>query len=106
MLDWTAVDEADLVVADGTLACLALARGKPVVMFGQSHPIEDEHNRPADGTEIRVPRYPVDYDDGPLDDLFHAACSGAGQDWKDEFAGGPFDKAAFLEAVARVPVAA
>ncbi len=100
MLDWSQIDQADLIVAEGTLACLALARGKPVVMFGQDLPRTDEHNRPSDsGPVVEVPRYPVDIDDANLDALIAAACMGAGQTWREEFVGGPFDRLAFLAAV-------
>ncbi len=99
MLDWAAVDRAELVVAEGTLACLAMARGKPVIMFGQDLEPTDEHSRPVRGPVIKVPRYPIDIDDGDLDELIDAACNGVGESWRHKFVGGPFDRAAFLNAV-------
>ncbi len=105
VVDWRWIDQADLVVADGTLACLALARGKPVVMFGQEvNRGLDEHNRPRTGTIVEWPRYPIDFDDAPLPELFTAACDDTGGWWRDQFVGGPFDKNAFLDALdARAP---
>lgn len=99
MLDWSQIDQADLVVAEGTLACLALARGKPVITFGQQFEPTDEHNRPSRGPVIRVPRYPVDIDDGPLDELVDGACIGLGEAWRRKFVGGPFDHETFLAAI-------
>lgn len=98
-VDWMEIDRADLVVADGTFACLALARGKPVIMFGQSLPSLDGHDRPRlDGNaRVRVPCYPVDFADGPLPDLFAAACADIGAGWREEYVGGPFDPAAFAD---------
>ncbi len=105
-VDWRWVDQADLVIADGTLACLAMARGKPVVMFGQAIPIEDENDRPHTGTEVRLPRYPVDFDDGPLPDLIEAACQDVGGWWREGFVGGPFDPDMLLNVLEKELVAA
>jgi hypothetical protein len=106
LVDWRWVDQADLVVAEGTLACLALARGKPVVMFGQSLPQLDEHDRPKTGVTVRFPRYPVDFDDGLLPELFAAACADVGGWWRDGFVGGPFNTDAFLDVLEAQLVAA
>ncbi len=99
MLDWSQIDEADVVVGDGTFACLALARGKPVVMFGQDWPVTDEHNRAVVGPVVRLPRYPLDIDDGAVPDLIDRACRGAGEEWRKQFVGVPFDSMAFLHSV-------
>ncbi len=97
MVDWRWIDQADLVIADGTLACLALARGKPVVMFGQHIPIEDEHDRPRNGVTLRVPHYPIDCaEDATLADLVEAAVGDTGGWWREEFLGGPFNPSLFL----------
>ncbi len=99
MLDWSLIDKADVVVADGTFASLAMARGKPVVMFGQDLEVTDEHNRPQTGPIVRLPRYPVDFDDGDLAGLIDKACRGVGEDWRKQFVGVPFDSMAFLHSV-------
>jgi hypothetical protein len=97
-VDWTEVDQADLVVAEGTLACLALARGKPVVMIGQ-FPTSDENGRSPVGPVVKVPRYPIDCSAGLLPDLFTAACADEGGWWREQYVGGPFDSVAFLNSV-------
>jgi len=75
------IDAADLVVADwGTVAHLALARGCPLIMMGtragapdigHTHPVH-----PAKWDRYRhLCRYPVDMDDGPLDELVERVCA-------------------------------
>jgi hypothetical protein len=98
-IDWAEIDDADVVIANGTFACLALARGKPVVMFGQNIPSCDEHNRLPVGPTVEVDRYPVDFSDGPLDAVIEDACDGLGLWWHDAYVGGPFDAGAFLGSI-------
>jgi hypothetical protein len=100
-LDWAAVDAADLVVAEGTLAMLAMARGKPVVTIGAHLLRDDEHGRPRrpDYPFCVAPRYPLDFDDGPLSELIEAARAGSAavEDWVADFVGGPFDRSSFCD---------
>lgn len=90
------IDAADVVVASGTFAWMAVARGKPTVMVGSDIPMRD-----TDGTDtFRAPdhwdtlaplfRYPVDFDDGPLPRLIEEACREP-VEWRDRFIGGPFN---------------
>lgn len=92
------IDQADLVVSNGTYACVALARGRPTVMFGQSLPPEDTGRRPwRDEFNCGpIPRYPLDFDDAELPELIDGALANAGKDWADEFVGGPFNVDLFV----------
>lgn len=92
------IDAADLVVSDGTLAHLALARGVPVLWITSD--IFDLGNTgygecwPAHWAELApMVRYPYDMDDDNLDDLLTAVCapSMAVEEYRRRFIGGPFD---------------
>lgn len=99
------IDAADAVVAVGTFAALAVARGVPTIMFDQSEPPENDN---PDGTRW-VPaswhswsdssRYPYDFSDAPLGELLtDAAASDDGvREWRARFIGEPFDGAAFAK---------
>lgn len=102
-LDWAAIDQADLVIAEGTLAMLALARGKPVVWFGSDTAREDENARPrrAGCPYTVAPRFPIDFADGPLPVLVEKARAGSREvdEWTAQFVGGPFDPDGFCDLV-------
>ena len=92
----TSIDKHDLIVSDmgGTFAYLAVARGKPVVMYAQDHtPRSDDgtqHVRGWDSYKDRV-RYPVDINDGPIDELAQIAGRGHPEvpAWKSLWIGDP-----------------
>ena len=97
------IDETDAVVAVGTFAYLAIARGVPTVMFDQSKPLI---NNNPDGTVWRPAnwhlygdyvRYPYDFYDGALGDLLLDAARGDERirDWRELFIGPQFDPTAF-----------
>lgn len=97
-LDHSDIDRADVVIADGTYAFLALARGKPTVMISDGDGLT---NRP-DGTLARAAnrdsyadfvRYPLVVGDAPLPELIERACAGSPEidEWKRLFVGGPLD---------------
>jgi len=84
------VDQADVVVAAGTLACLALARGKPVVMIHDrnlENEVEPAHLDAYDDYQ----RYPLTVGDAPLGDLIAEACQGSAHvdAWRNLFVGAP-----------------
>ena len=106
------IDAADAVVAaDGTFPSLAIARGVPTVIYGQPEP---PHVRPAGRAAAPAPahrplrwtyiRYPFDVEDGPLDEVLHAAARSEAPiaDWKRRFVGAPLDDVA-LRGAARAP---
>lgn len=87
------VSEADTVVAAGTLGALAVALGKPTVMFCQgdfSDYIGGEY-RAAEHRDAyaAAARYPLDAEDGDLDGLLTRACQGdeAAAEWREAFIG-------------------
>lgn len=96
------IDAADVVIADGTVAHLAAARGAPLIMFGSDvYPDlanggpDDKPVHPARWSEYRhLMRYPHDFDDGPLDKLVDAATRPAPEvdEWRARWVQ-PFDPA-------------
>ena len=92
------IDQADLVIADGTFAYLAIARGKPTIMVAQNRIV---HNDTATLT-VNVERWeaykdylrwPYDFDDGPFPDTAEAARQGSerADEWKSLFVGEQLD---------------
>lgn len=108
------IDAADVVIADGTLAFLAAARGAPLIMFGSDiaeivtfdQDGRERVDRPAHWDDYQhLLRYPYDFDDADLDELIAAVCSPneAVTRWRDRFIE-PFDPArvvALIEEVAQ-----
>lgn len=100
-----AIKGADVVVSYGTFAYLAVALGKPMVMFGQNC-------RPYDGYSEETKRYvkhweayremmhyPHDASDlGDLgfDWLLRYGCQTEAAKWREEFIGKAFDASAFV----------
>lgn len=108
------IDAADLVVSDGTLAHLALARGVPVIwitsdIFDLGN-VADGQRWPHHWAELApLVRYPYDMRDDHLDDLLTAVTSPsqAVEDYRRRFIGGPFDAGlavSIIEEVAGVAV--
>lgn len=100
-LDTSYIDDADLVVADGTFAALAIARKVPTLFVGSDINLGHPHwSRYAPFV-----RYPYDIADGPLGELY-AAVNRRNilvKWWAHDFVGGPFNAAlavAAIEAVA------
>lgn len=100
------MDKHDLIVSDnGTFGYMAVARGKPVVMYGQDRPPRDDIGggtvRSWESYRDRV-RYPVDVSDGPLDELVELAGRGHPDvpAWRSEWIGDQLtvDRLGFLDA--------
>lgn len=88
------IDAADLVVSDGTLAHLALARGAPVLWVTSDIFDLGANYWPPHARELApLVRYPYDMDDDRLEDLLLAVLSPsmAVEDYRRRFIGGPFD---------------
>lgn len=103
------IDAADVVVAaPGTFPALTVARGTPMVTYGQgqapNYGLEGETLvalRSLDRYEQYL-RYPYDMDDGPVDEVLHAAASREATDWRRRFIGEQMDTpttAGLLEAI-------
>ena len=106
-LTHTDIDAADLVVADwGTVAHLALARGCPLIMFGtRPGPPDIGHIRPVHPARWdsyrALCRYPVDMDDGPVDELVERVLtpSFGVEVYRLRMVGGGFDPGRVVEVV-------
>ncbi len=96
------VMNADVVVAAGTMAALAVACGKPAVMFAQDNFTTYANNDYAhpENPELYedLIRYPLDASDGDLGDLILRACVGdpAAAEWRNRFVGNDGTEAAVL----------
>jgi hypothetical protein len=87
------VDASEVVVSQGTYAYLAVARGKPTIMFGQDLPATDDFNTTfvSEWEELTaMVRYPYDIKDA---DAISRACAGDDDliQWAHRFIGGTFD---------------
>jgi hypothetical protein len=93
-LDTDDIDAADLVVADGTVAAMSLARGCPTLFVGSDIDTADDRDAHPhfDAYRNRI-RYPYDIADAPLEELVYAVCNPNEliDGWLDRFVGGPFD---------------
>lgn len=110
-LAFAEMDAADVVVAgEGTYPSLAVARGVPTVVYGQMQPpmygLPDEEPIPLRSLEryAGYHRFPLDVDDGPLDELLHVAAASEAPiaEWKRRHIGEPLDDAAFCTLVERI----
>lgn len=97
-LDTDMIDIADIVIADGTFAALAAARGCPLLYVAADAPADMSgcgagDYPPRQHRWAPVARYPYDIGDGPLDELGAAVTQpdAAVDRWRDLFVGGPFD---------------
>jgi len=86
------IDNADLVIAEGTYMYLSVARGKPTIGMNQHIPIRPNHKL----IEYKVNNwdkygeymaYPIDFDDGDLSDLIQKASKEEQIEWKKLFIG-------------------
>jgi hypothetical protein len=110
-LAYAEIDATDVVVAgDGTFPALAIARGVPAVMYGQARaPVFGIRGEKATGLRnaeryLDYSRYPFDAEDGPLDEVVHAAARSEEPvlAWKRRFIGEPIDDDAFVALVERL----
>lgn len=104
VLRWQDIDAADLVIAEGTKAYLAIARGKPTIMIGQDRAPADDHDRyqvPRWNEYGAQSRYPIDLADGDFKTLVDLACCGsdAVDEWKAGFIGNQMEPRVFSELV-------
>lgn len=87
------IQAADVVVAAGTAAAAAVACGKPTVMFGQENFKDYVDGKYPYATNPHLyrhlVRYPLDADDGDLDELIGRACAGdtGAAVWRARFIG-------------------
>lgn len=101
------IDAADVVIAEGTMMYLAVARGKPTIGINQHLPVRANksserytpHNWDRYGPDLA---YPINYGERPLRDLITQAMSGEQTEWRRRFIGDSMDPFKFSELVERV----
>lgn len=106
------LETVDSVIATGTLAALAVARGKPTVMFAQHDLTDyvDGRYQEAEHADLYrgIVRYPINCDDGHVSDLLARACAGdtRAAEWREAFVGKDGTEAAIrlLENLAGEPL--
>lgn len=105
------IDATDAVVAgDGTFPTLAIARGVPTVVYRHAKPLglglPDEPVRAPRRPHLYADyiRYPFDAEDGPIDEVVHAAARSDEPilEWKRRFMGPTMRPGAFLELLERI----
>lgn len=90
---WELVKQADIVVAAGTVAASAVAAGKPTIMLGQGHYADYVDGRYVQPDHLDIYdgllRYPLDANEGDMDDLIRRACAGdlEASVWRERFIG-------------------
>jgi hypothetical protein len=105
------IDDADVVVAaPGTFPALTVARGTPMVTYGQG--LAPSYGRAGEPVYTLRHldryadhmRYPFDAGDGPLDEVLHAAALSDAPiaDWKRRFIGEPMNDRATAELIERI----
>ncbi len=86
------IDNADLVIAEGTYMYLSVARGKPTIGMNQHIPIRPNECK-YDFTLNNWSKYgdymayPIDFDDKPLSELIYYAADKEADGWKKLFIG-------------------
>jgi hypothetical protein len=90
------IDDADLVIAEGTFMYLSVARGKPTIGFGQHIPcsgstiIENFSLKHWDQYKDYM-AYPLNFGDDSLENLINRATNKEQTDWKNLFIGKEMD---------------
>lgn len=97
------IDRADIVIAVTTPAALAVARGKPTIMYGHSDGLETLNGRPAKNylKYKSIYDYPLDLINMDIEDVMGFAEHGDSQveRWKRAHIGGNFDAEKFVSLV-------
>lgn len=89
------IDEADLVIANGTFAGLAIARGKPTLMYDGDLVYSDNNIKAKNWEKYsEETRYPLQFIDGDGAVIYdrHLHSDEAIRDWRDRMIGPPLDR--------------
>jgi hypothetical protein len=100
----TEIDQADVVIAEGTYMHLSVARGRPTIGINQHLPSRANktsdrytpHNWDKYGPDLA---YPINFGTAPLQELIYQAISGEQTTWRDRFIGSQMDRRAFSQLV-------
>ncbi|MDY6867223.1 MAG: hypothetical protein SVT56_04870 [Chloroflexota bacterium] len=101
------IDAADVVIAEGTMMYLAVARGKPTIGINQHLPCRANkmsekytpHNWDKYGPDLA---YPINYGDAPLQELIEQAMAGEQSEWRERFIGEDMDRRTFADTAVRL----
>jgi hypothetical protein len=103
------IDEADVVIAEGTFMYGAVARGKPTIGINQHLPC-----RPNKDSNEHIPHkwdqygpdiaYPINFGTKPLMDLIDDAMSGEQTEWRRRFIGNDLDAVKFCKEMEKVAI--
>lgn len=101
------IDNADLVIAEGTYMYMAVARGKPVIGINQHLPIRANNSKlrfePKQWEKYgEYQAYPIDFDDGELVDLIEMAISEEQTEWRSRFIGNQMDEKIFSDLIHKI----
>jgi hypothetical protein len=96
------IDQADIVIAEGTYLYQAVARGKPAIGINQHLPVRANknsnqytpHNWDKYGPDLA---YPINYGDAQLQDLIDRAMTEEQTAWRERFIGEDLNRLAFAE---------
>jgi hypothetical protein len=98
------IDAADVVIGEGMFMYLAVARGKPTIGINQHLRMQTYANKGNNfprhwdqyGDDLA---YPINYQQGKLDELIQLAASGEQTAWRERFIGESMDPKRFVEIV-------
>lgn len=98
------LDAADVVIAEGTMMYMSVARGKPTIGINQHLPVRANkmsdrytpHNWDKYGPDMA---YPINFGDAPLAKLIDKAVSGEQSEWRKNFIGDKIDASDFATKV-------
>ena len=101
------IDNADLVISNGTMAYMAVARGKPTIMMNQMTPAREPDIDTLERYESasvekyeKYMRFPFDVDNDPdLGTIIRDACKREPKQWRNRFIGEQFDPGKFCDLI-------
>ena len=101
------IDQADVVIGEGTYMYQAVARGKATIGINQHLPIrankKSKKNTPRNwdkyGGDLA---YPINYEPGKLLEKIELAMQGEQTEWRERFIGESMNGKAFVEKVVRI----
>jgi len=90
------IDEADLIICEGTFMYLAVARGKPVIGINQDKSPRPNHNPENFKLKTfnqwgKIIAYPINFGDLPLIELIDKAMDGEQSQWRQNNLGMPLN---------------
>ena len=101
------IDNADVVISNGTMAYMAVARGKPVIMLNQLTPAREPDIKTHERLESvsiekyeQYMRFPFDVENDPdLGTIIRDACKREPKQWRKRFIGEQFEPDKFCELI-------